>query len=127
MRREFLARREAKQCNVHLVVLMQDAAQDPIFWQCEFLQQVGKKCIVHKLLLLVPLQCLMRLNGASSTLTDPLRASHGVIDRSAIRMRLNYTCLQSVARSRSVGVLGPADRSEEHTSELQSLRHLVCR
>src|SRR5437899_8539111 len=25
------------------------------------------------------------------------------------------------------GPLGPDDRSEEHTSELQSLRHLVCR
>src|SRR5205814_5957592 len=25
------------------------------------------------------------------------------------------------------GVVRPADRSEEHTSELQSLRHLVCR
>src|ERR1035438_2136913 len=88
MRREFLARREAKQCNVHLVVLMQDAAQDPIFWQCEFLQQVGKKCIVHKLLLLVRLQRLMRLN---------------------------YTCLLSVDRSRSGGVLGPTDCEKENT------------
>src|SRR2546425_4991010 len=26
-----------------------------------------------------------------------------------------------------VGVIGPEDRSEEHTSELQSLAYLVCR
>src|SRR5262245_829780 len=32
------------------------------------------------------------------------------------------------ARDYSAGVQSPADtRSEEHTSELQSLRHLVCR
>src|ERR1039458_5117632 len=27
----------------------------------------------------------------------------------------------------AAGTVRPADRSEEHTSELQSLRHLVCR
>src|SRR5437899_7430834 len=30
-------------------------------------------------------------------------------------------------RSRSTRVASPIPRSEEHTSELQSLRHLVCR
>ena len=38
-----------------------------------------------------------------------------LVDRSAVRMRLNYTCLQSVARSRSGGVLGPADCEKENT------------
>src|SRR5205814_8329184 len=32
-----------------------------------------------------------------------------------------------IERSRLGGVSIPATRSEEHTSELQSLRHLVCR
>src|ERR1039458_4395102 len=34
---------------------------------------------------------------------------------------------QSPARSRARSLLPSLDRSEEHTSELQSLRHLVCR
>src|SRR5438045_7295386 len=34
---------------------------------------------------------------------------------------------QAVKRQVSPGKLKPAVRSEEHTSELQSLRHIVCR
>src|SRR5262245_18636559 len=33
----------------------------------------------------------------------------------------------SYAAARAVDMVGPGTRSEEHTSELQSLRHLVCR
>src|SRR5205814_10187151 len=35
--------------------------------------------------------------------------------------------LHRLARPRAGGIPLPAARSEEHTSELQSLRHLVCR
>jgi hypothetical protein len=38
-----------------------------------------------------------------------------LVDRSAVCMRLNCTCLLSVARSRSGGVLGPADCEKENT------------
>src|SRR5258705_10607435 len=54
-----------------------------------------------------------------STMEDVVTAkadySKPDVDSSPVRLRLNRTAVQAKARS------------EEHTSELQSLRHLVCR
>src|SRR5205814_4875387 len=41
--------------------------------------------------------------------------------------RQGQTVMFVAADGAVVGLIGVADRSEEHTSELQSLRHLVCR
>jgi hypothetical protein len=51
MRGELLACREAKQRDIYLLILVQDAAQDSIFWWCELLVQICKKCVVHRFLL----------------------------------------------------------------------------
>src|ERR1035441_7711032 len=55
-------------------------------------------------------------------------ASQSVEDRSVTNINWVKNGLLGSYTSGSVGVYKcPADRSEEHTSELQSLRHLVCR
>src|ERR1039458_5084331 len=75
MRGEFLACREAKQGHIHMLVLMQHAAQDAFFRQHKLLLQVGKKCIVHGILFLV---------SQRSTVTGPTvrvwRRHHGTPD-----------------------------------------------
>src|SRR5471030_3564507 len=38
-----------------------------------------------------------------------------------------YPALAEYGHADDAYIVGPAGRSEEHTSELQSLRHLVCR
>src|SRR5262245_63034457 len=48
----------------------------------------------------------------------------GACDSSISTVRSSRRCSRSCSRSRSRERLA---RSEEHTSELQSLRHLVCR
>src|SRR5262245_46425780 len=68
------------------------------------------------------------VNGPSTDQTAQVLEEH----RGAIRVG---SCPQAhLSRSRNVGIALAAgevvaflDRSEEHTSELQSLRHLVCR
>src|SRR5258705_1667930 len=47
------------------------------------------------------------------------------IDGGTLRSRRGEACVGM--RSFRAGLLGDFGRSEEHTSELQSLRHLVCR
>src|SRR5205814_5783206 len=55
-----------------------------------------------------------------------LRVQH--VDRGALAaLRLLAHALQRDASGTQEGVRKEAQRSEEHTSELQSLRHLVCR
>src|SRR5437899_10107042 len=40
---------------------------------------------------------------------------------------VSIPCMRGTCLSSAIGGLSSATRSEEHTSELQSLRHLVCR
>src|ERR1019366_5620153 len=50
---EFLTSREAKQRDIDVFVLLQDAAQNSLFRKCEFLLKIGEKCVVHEELLCV--------------------------------------------------------------------------
>src|SRR5947199_5380269 len=66
---------------------------------------------------LFPYTTLFRSNFGTSRIGSP----------AAFTSLINNSFLQS-RRSRLISTLiPPAPRSEEHTSELQSLRHLVCR
>src|SRR5947199_3859482 len=47
------------------------------------------------------------------------------LPKSAIFFSISAKLMRSA--SRRIGTTRPRGRSEEHTSELQSLRHLVCR
>src|SRR5262245_62490964 len=51
---------------------------------------------------------------------DPLRTRKLLLHRSELRKLIGKTTEKGLT-------LVPTKRSEEHTSELQSLRHLVCR
>src|SRR5205814_7785852 len=73
---------------------------------------------------------MMLSNMVSTIVSDSLRGSSVTFKTSSIRSALvsvDVLCLVIslclVAQSRN----GLPKRSEEHTSELQSLRHLVCR
>src|SRR5205814_8636725 len=76
----------------------------------------------------------LSLHDALPILPRARRKSARGLERSATRLRLARQC----ARTRAGRKANPShrqvpgqpvrlDRSEEHTSELQSLRHLVCR
>src|SRR5436853_4786566 len=47
--------------------------------------------------------------------------------RAAVGIRHRWRSCRSLDRSTDIARVGAWCRSEEHTSELQSLRHLVCR
>src|SRR5262245_63198793 len=72
-----------------------------------------------------------RSTGRRGRTTVSSGAGAAVIARILARPSDNHeapgTPRRSVEGGPAVGVHGPAGRSEEHTSELQSLRHLVCR
>src|SRR5262245_64957283 len=57
---------------------------------------------------------------------DRLCEQFGVIERQR-KMNLGMFVRAMVISAGTPGGAYQADRSEEHTSELQSLRHLVCR
>src|SRR2546425_6569925 len=50
-----------------------------------------------------------------------------VVDQAAVLDRRDAGAHRALDRLRPVGVRGHLPRSEEHTSELQSLAYLVCR
>src|ERR1035438_8564823 len=58
---------------------------------------------------------------------DQLRALYSKAEHSGQRDLLIVRLLYEAAMRREELASTPKDRSEEHTSELQSLRHLVCR
>src|ERR1035441_3886021 len=74
-------------------------------------------------------------NGHNGVQTDPLGATIAGYDAGAsiAAMRLADATRSKIDWFKFYAVIGAAedhvgyDRSEEHTSELQSLRHLVCR
>src|SRR5262245_64211231 len=59
---------------------------------------------------------------SESALTTRINAARGAIGDNGHDQRLIKTLLR-----RGFRFVGTVHRSEEHTSELQSLRHLVCR
>src|SRR5262245_62402491 len=58
---------------------------------------------------------------------EPALRSTRRLARSATRVRRPHTAGRPVITPSRSGSTGFGQRSEEHTSELQSLRHLVCR
>src|SRR5262245_63953117 len=81
-------------------------------------------------------ECALLKGTADERVTPPCRQRLPVVpDRGiGLRHRSRSGALAVLAVSDVLGHLGrdvvhlvPARRSEEHTSELQSLRHLVCR
>src|SRR5262245_64517037 len=71
---------------------------------------------------------LLRIAPALRTLLERHFSAASVIPtdrRSRTADQADCTSLWRVTAA--VGVAAPEGRSEEHTSELQSLRHLVCR
>src|SRR2546429_2912826 len=59
-----------------------------------------------------------------TTLFRSARARSGRIPRSVTS---SMRCASATRRARPIGRVAEAQRSEEHTSELQSRLHLVCR
>jgi hypothetical protein len=47
MSRQLLPGCKSKSCDIHILVLLQDIAQDSLFWDCEFLLQICKKFVIH--------------------------------------------------------------------------------
>src|ERR1035441_211962 len=62
---ELFAGRKPEQCDVHILVLVQDAAEDSCFRQLKLLLQAGKEFIVHCLLLCGSI-CASAAQGAPS-------------------------------------------------------------
>src|SRR5258705_8315468 len=56
-----------------------------------------------------------------------LAALPAVVDRALAEAGLAPGAIDAVAVTAGPGLAGFRERSEEHTSELQSLRHVVCR
>src|ERR1035441_2501865 len=93
--------------------------------------------MTHKLLLavLLPTCLMLQLTHAQSTFGDlrgTTRDPSGLpLDRAAVTVHSveennDRKLLSGEDGSFTVPNLQPGHRSEEHTSELQSLRHLVC-
>src|SRR5438045_7298397 len=76
----------------------------------------------------LPISQLQRDLGRPGHGGQPLRPRRGAVDLlQGPRHEDAGTELFQPARQRDRDILRPRERSEEHTSELQSLRHLVCR
>src|SRR5690349_23044580 len=75
--------------------------------------------------LLVPKFSMMAFAAA----VEPLRVANRLADRALYRWRILTADGQPVEASNGMSLIadGRLDRSEEHTSELQSRRDLVCR
>src|SRR5437899_7369302 len=75
---------------------------------------------------LFPYTTLFRSYGLKRRLTVRVarRERHASASGDAIRESARSSPIQRDSHGVAIGV---EDRSEEHTSELQSLRHLVCR
>src|SRR5436853_2247200 len=79
---------------------------------------------LYSLSLHAALPILSRVSWLRSSGTVVLRMD--CRNRTACLRRLHMSCPRGRLSGRPSFIL-PACRSEEHTSELQSLRHLVCR
>src|ERR1035438_690721 len=74
------------------------------------------------------LRCLHQTGIGPPLAARPARLDHAHLrNRSESRRRLSLSLAQTGRKRYGHGRNIPRDRSEEHTSELQSLRHLVCR
>src|SRR5258705_8339267 len=75
---------------------------------------------------LFPYTTLFRSNPTYEEVELRLRTT--VTNHSITGYEINFRCTSDASRYvQIVRWNGPPGRSEEHTSELQSLRHLVCR
>src|SRR5690625_6043248 len=87
---------------------------------------LGEGAHARSLKLTLPRFTLVAATTRSGLLTSPLRARFGILER------LDYydpkDLAQIILRNASIlDMIVDEDRSEEHTSELQSRGHLVCR
>src|SRR5262245_20975113 len=93
---------------------------------------LGVAILIHNWRLLVPGRSFPLLSGrvCCRAASDTLDASAGPFESQPMHRRKQYghgfgeACYD---HRRSDGKSRDSPRSEEHTSELQSLRHLVCR
>src|ERR1035441_3839770 len=77
---------------------------------------------------IIPTGCILIIHRPISMLAlTPLREQMSITHTPAIRAAATVPILSITILLVLLTGWGMKDRSEEHTSELQSLRHLVCR